>query len=619
MNRRASIVCLFGWLVAACAEAAEPVIIDSARYHLRSGSVAEWQEFEGKKPHGTNLTSRFQARRNSQEATLLIRQYNVKLEWPVQINGQKLGVLFLMEDPLVSTYRVPAGLLKNGENVLSIVSPKENDDIEIGGFGLVMEPLERACNAAVEARVTEAGQAVPCRITIVNTNGELAALHVLANKSVAARPGVVYTGTGSARIQLLPGTYTVLASRGPEYSVATQLVSVAKGQAERITLAISREVTTPSLVSCDTHVHTFTHAKHGDATLHERMLTIAGEGLELPISTEHNFLAEFDTAEKETGVDRYFTPVLGCEVTTKRGHFNVFPIAPASRVPDFRIEHWPALMENIRATPGVQMIVLNHPRDVHSGFSPFAETNFNAQAGENRRGFEFEFNGLELINSGALRSDLMQVFHDWFGLLNYGYKVVGVGASDSHDVSRFIVGQGRTYVACDDSDPGKINVNEAMKNLREGKALISLGLITTLKVDERFSVGDLATGVGKQIKVQSEVWGPSWVRADHIELFANGRRIAEQAIPAAAHPQKYSATWTIPNPGKDFHLVVIATGPGVRSPHWGIPRPYQASSPVWNPRVLGATNPIWVDADGDGRFTPLRQQKNPARSFDTTR
>jgi hypothetical protein len=162
-------------------------------------------------------------------------------------------------------------------------------------------------------------------------------------------------------------------------------------------------------------------------------------------------------------------------VTTKRGHFNAFPIVPDSRVPDFRLEHWPALMENIRATPGVQFVVLNHPRDVHTGFCPFAETNFNAETGENLRGFEFSFDGVELINSGALRTDVMQVFHDWFALLNYGYKIVGVGGSDSHDVSRFIVGQGRTYIMCDDKDPSRINVAEAMANLRQGKALILPG------------------------------------------------------------------------------------------------------------------------------------------------
>ena len=27
----------------------------------------------------------------------------------------------------------------------------------------------------------------------------------------------------------------------------------------------------------------------------------------------------------------------------------------------------------------------------------------------------------------------------------------------------------------------------------------------------------------------------------------------------------------------------------------------------WTPRVLGATNPVWLDGDGDEKFTPARQ------------
>src|SRR4029077_20909003 len=48
------------------------------------------------------------------------------------------------------------------------------------------------------------------------------------------------------------------------------------------------------------------------------------------------------------------------------------------------------------------------------------------------------------------------------------------------------------------------------------------------------------------------------------------------------------------------------TGPGVAAPYWAISRPYQSSSRFWRPRVVGSTNPIWVDADGDGQFTSAR-------------
>jgi hypothetical protein len=56
-------------------------------------------------------------------------------------------------------------------------------------------------------------------------------------------------------------------------------------------------------------------------------------------------------------------------------------------------------------------------------------------------------------------------------------------------------------------------------------------------------------------------------------------------------------------------LLAVASGPPVTAPFWRIPKPYQPTSTTWNPRVIGATNPIWIDADGDGRFTPPRLQK----------
>jgi hypothetical protein len=557
----------------------------AAQVLLRSGSEPEWAEFADKTPAGKRLDHRFQAQPNEEETTLFIRQRDVKLDWNVELNGRRLGKLFLMEYPLVHSLKVPAGLLREGENTLSILPPKENDDILVGDFEF------RKMDSILKVEVN-----LPCRITVADAQGHLAAL-----EATNGRPGVVYTASGRVSIKVPAGEYTVYVSRGFEYGLASTNVKVAAGKTLTVRLQIEREVQTPGLVSCDTHVHTFTHAKHGDATIEERMLTIAGEGLELPISTEHNLLVDFSEAAKKTGTERYFTPVIGCEVTTKAGHFNAFPIKLGSRVPEFRIEHWPKLIENIRATPEVRVVVLNHPRDVHNGFVPFAETNYNSATGENLRGFEFEFDAVELINSGALRSDLMQVVHDWFGLLNHGYRVTAVGASDSHDVSRFIVGQGRTYIFCRDDDPANIDIQEACANLRAGRALVSLGLLVDMTVQGRFRVGDLAARLPEEVEVTATVTAPQWSKADRVELYANGVKIQETNL--------MKATWQLARPANDTWLVAIASGPGITSPHWAIPKPYQPSSKVWNPRVFGLTNPIWLDADGDGKFTPLRLQK----------
>ncbi len=618
---------VFTWLMLGAgagrsADAVQPLVLNDRRVHLRSGEAAEWDEFAAGPPPARRLELRFTARAGSQDGTLFIRQDDVRQDWAVELNGQRLGVLFLMEANLVHTLRVPGGALCDGDNLLAIVPPKENDDIVLHEIRLdPRPPTEAVPEATLEVQVSDraTGRPVPCRITLVNRDGALAPLvavtnGVAAGSSLAVRPGVIYTGDGRARVGLPAGDFLVYASRGFEWSVATQQVHLARGDVHSVSLTLEREVPTPGFVACDTHVHTFTHSRHGDAALDERMLTLAGEGIELPIATEHNLLADYAEAARRLGVDRWFTPVIGDEVTTAAGHFNVFPVEAGSRVPDFRLTDWPALMKSIRATPGVRVVGLNHPRNVHNGFQPFAATNFNGVTGENRRGPEFTFDAMELLNSSAQQTDYLLVYRDWFALLNHGYRVTALGSSDGHDVSRYLVGQGRTYLACPDGDPGKVDVAAACSGLLAGRALVSLGLLTQLTVDTKFGVGELVTNPGREVQVSVRVLGPSWVGCTNVALFANGVKIREAQFDETGRSQssrrlqgeRAKVTWKIPRPAHDVHLVAIATGPGVTAPFWAIPRPYQPASPHWVGRVIGSTNPIWVDADGDGQFTAAR-------------
>jgi hypothetical protein len=615
-----------GWLAllflvgGTAVRAADPLrVLDKELYYLGSEGDTEWQEFEGRTQHSRRLDVKFTASKNDTEQTLFIRQRDVKLEWNVELNGRTLGRLFLMEADLVQSYAIPVDALRDGDNTLSILPPKERDDIQIGGITLDSRPPKEALGVAtlaIQVRDDESHLPLPCRLTVVNQNGSLFPFHSESPQpstddprpSLAIRPGVIYTGNGTALLGVQAGRYTIYASRGFEYGVCTQQVVLKPGEKLNLRLPLRREVPTPGLVSCDTHVHTFTHSRHGDATEDERMLTLAGEGIELPIATDHDFLADYSEAAGRMKVRSYFTPVIGCEVTTRKGHFNIFPVQPGSRVPNPLVEDWPRLMESIRATPGVRVAVLNHPRNVHNGFQPFAPTNFNAVSGENLRGPEFTFDCIELVNSSALQSDLMLAFRDWFALLNHGYRIFGVGSSDCHDVSRYIVGQGRTYVKCKDDNAGNINVEEACEGFRQGRLFISMGLLTQITVDDKFNVGDLATGMGELMRVTVSVLGPLWTSADRVELYANGVKIREQHIDSPVSPvEKARITWIIPRPPYDAHLVAIASGPPVTGPFWAIPKPYQPTSRVWEPRVLGATNPIWVDGDGDGEFTAPRE------------
>jgi hypothetical protein len=133
-------------------------------------------------------------------------------------------------------------------------------------------------------------------------------------------------------------------------------------------------------------------------------------------------------------------------------------------------------------------------------------------------------------------------------------------------------------------------------------------LLTEITVNQKFHVGDLAVASDSEMRVDVSVLGPSWITADRVDLYANGVKIRDAEIKDehSTNGVKAQVTWRIPRPKHDVHLIAIATGPGVLAPYWPIARPYQPSSPAWKPRVAGATNPVWVDADGDGKFTSAR-------------
>jgi len=581
--------------------------LEARRLHLGKPGQWEWDIFKHRKVDAERLEYRFQAKSNATEQTLRIWQRDVKLDWQVKLNGRRLGNLVAAEEALEALFALTKGSLRDGENILTIEAPKDLDDIEVGPITIVDKPgRDFLAGASIEVAVTDAnsGKVLPSRLTLTRLDGTLQPLRAEPTASVAVRTGVVYVKDGKATIYTAPGDYVLHAGRGFEWGLERAKISLSAGGAQQVAFKLQREVPTEGWVAADSHIHTFTHSRHGDATIEERMITLAGEGIELAIATDHNHHADFAPVASKMGVSGYFTSVVGNEVTTNRGHFNAFPVERGSPVVKTKEDDWAKLVPLMRSAPGVKVITLNHPRDDHQGFIPFGETQFNPKTGKHRDEAALaNIDAVEVVTSGAMQSDIHQLYRDWFALLNRGLRISAIASSDSHDVNRFIVGQGRTYVATRDEDPAHLDLDDIWRSYQQGRLLVSLGLLTHLKVNDKFIVGDLATGLGEVIKVEASVLGPAWAQADHIELYANGRLIREQDIRDDHRAGlKAKITWMIPRPAHDVHLVVIATGPGVSEPFWGIARPYQPTSKALGARVIGSTNPIWLDVDGDGKF-----------------
>lgn len=583
---------------------AQSRIVDGTMHYLRNGDTREWDTFPTVvKDRQLSLTFEMFDSRNNM--AISVRQFDVKQNWRVSVNDRDIGGLTEDEKDMLVYFDLPSGLIHDGANTLVIKPANDNaDDIRVGEITVYDRPKKDVLSAAtinIKVVDTASGSTTPCRITITDDDGIFRTVEVPVSKEVAVRPGYIYSSTGIVSISLPSGRYMLYAGRGFEYSVDSVHIELKNNDNLDHTFHIKREVETKGWISSDTHIHTFTHSRHGDATIEERAITIAGEGIELPIMTDHNQNIDITDAAKSTGVLKYFTPVTGNEVTTRVGHFNVFQTNPNEAAIISSGENWNDIASNINNKNNSLAVILNHARDIHNGFRPFDPSHHVSSAGMSTLDWTFPANAMEVMNSGSQQSNVMMLFYDWFGMLNHGYFLTPVGSSDSHDVSRFTVGQGRTYIKSNDDDVSRIDVSDAINNFINGKVMVSLGLLTNITVNKSFGPGDISPRSGVA-NVSIEVWGPSWADAEKVTLYVNGVKLKEQKIEnSRGSGLKWRGDWSIPLPKHDVFLVAIAEGDGRRMPYWPINEPYQPMSIEWTPRLIGSTGAVWIDGDGDGK------------------
>ncbi len=577
---------------------------------LRLGQNREWDFLpDGKQP--SEFTFEFDVEDVSKPLTFQFSQQQVKQTWNLELNDKVIDTL-PRDENLMTLYReLDAQDIQVGRNKLVIKNgeskPRFGDDILVGRARLLNRSVDDVLHAATVA-VTVVDQAtnekLPTRVTILNELGELQTVGSESNSTLAVRPGTIYSSTGEATFGLPAGKYTIYAGRGFEYSLAKAELTVRIGENAKVSLKIERQVDTSGYVACDTHVHTLTHSGHGDSTVQERMVTLAGEGIELPIATDHNVHIDHIPFAAEMNVSWYFTPVIGNEYTTSVGHFNIFPGQVDQNLPDSKLKTWPEIFKEIEDKTDARVIILNHARDVHSGFTPFGPENYLSIVGEPLNGWPVGFNAMEVINSGATQTDPLELFRDWMNLLNAGHRITPVGSSDSHDVARHFVGQGRTYIRSSDEHVENINVNEAVNAFLRGDVVVSYGLFTTMEVQQSESHDN-------EILLAVEVRNPDWIQPSKIHLFANGQELISKPISdvdsAMVSPTVAKLRFKLPRPPHDVCYVAIATGPGIGEPYWRTALPYQPRSIDSTTWTLGCSGAKWLDADGDGEMKCARK------------
>ncbi len=174
-------------------QAARPanLVVDKALHHLGNPGEPEWEEFAHNRAEGQSLEWRFRGFDNLREARLLLRQRDVKLDWFVSLNDRPIGRLYLMEADLEHVLTLPPHSLRDGENILKIGPPPGQDDIIVGEIEIDPRPIDDLRNdAALEIHVVDSDtrHEIPCRVTVTDERGVLAALPQLPGHSSRCGP-----------------------------------------------------------------------------------------------------------------------------------------------------------------------------------------------------------------------------------------------------------------------------------------------------------------------------------------------------------------------------------------------------------------------------------------------
>ncbi|MFQ5513481.1 MAG: CehA/McbA family metallohydrolase [Myxococcota bacterium] len=479
-----------------------------------------------------------------------------------------------------------------------------------------------------------------------------------------AQRNFVYLADGTIKIQVRPGKYELFATRGPEYTVARSRVTVREGRTRRRRLRVRRIVETPGYLSGDFHIHS-ARSFDSSAAVRDRVVSFAAEGVEVMISTDHDYQTDYAPVITSLGLESWISSIVGNEITTSvpnppafpdsLGHINAWP---QTHVPDARrngaIEDEyvaPNLIFSRARGQGAEVVQYNHVRAGVSGITSIGFFNnfgydpnlpittppndllldddvTGTSSVSNPDGFRnIDFDVMEIIN-GTNVGRFLEVRRDWFSLLNQMNAptpagpvpfIGGTAVSDSHRLTSDSPGYARSYVAGVGDDPSTVDVSAFNANIRAGRLIGTTGPFVEFAIRDasgsRAELGETLVPSSSSLVLEIRVQATNWIPVEEVRVIRNGFVEPTLVFDAASIPSVRDAPskpWTQSRSRVvrfDAELPVNVSEDSYFVVEAGIkldppsPTPDFVNTVVPSAEPLAFTNPIFVDLAGDG-FDP---------------
>jgi hypothetical protein len=459
----------------------------------------------------------------------------------------------------------------------------------------------------IAADATRADLALPPRATIAvtakdaTTNEALPVrVQILPSSPIAQPPeawGVLgeafgrlyseYPMDGKVSVPVPPGQHRVVVTRGYEYEAFDTPALAEEGKTTSIDASLLHSVDSTGVMCADFHVHSYFSADAPD----EPDLKVKGavaDGLEIPVSSEHEWIIDFRPIIARLGVAKYATSLPSEELTTFTwGHFGVIPKLYDENATNNGAVAWvgkkPAdIFKQVNALPEKPVLVVNHPySDGFQGY--FGQAAFDrASTTGTPELWSDEFAAIEVFNGSDFEDNRVRSVASWFALLNAGKTYWAVGNSDSHRQRTSPVGYPRNCLAFGHDDPQKLTPENVRDVLKAGASVVNGGL--SMKV-----AGPDGTGPGGKSqagKYTVTIAAPSWLSASSLEVIVDGVTVETRTLPAPAGPGP-GKKWVVdvdvaPTQSKARHWVVFhAKGPTDLAPLHPGRRPFAVSNPIF--------------------------------------
>ena len=395
---------------------------------------------------------------------------------------------------------------------------------------------------------------------------------------------------GVARLPVPAGSHRIIVSRGYEYEIFDQSVTAEVDKVTEVPVSLVRSVDTTGIMCADFHIHA-NFSADSDDTILEKVTSAVGDGLELPISSEHEWIIDFQPTIQKLGITKFASSFASQELTTfSYGHFGVLPAVAVPGAVNNGAVDWvgkspPDMFKQVHARPEKPALIVNHPNS--SGFGGYlSSTLFDYATAKGKDGlWSDEFEALEVFNDSDFDKNRNASVKSWFSLLNAGKTIWAVGSSDSHHWRGSPVGYPRTCMKFGHDDPTRVTGDAVRDFVKAGQSVISGGLSMTVEGPGGVGPGGQAAAGQYKITVRSA----SWVDAQEIEVVIDGDTMNTKTValtPVAG----------LPGPGKVYENTIDVSASASRPRHYVVfvAKGKKDLSPVHPGRMpFAVSNPIF--------------------------